>query len=215
MGIMWVTLLQPGNAGKDALPPTEVTLPPISNQTTVESTVYNIFSILEDLTPENIVKEAANFNILAIITASIVFALALIAIGKKARPIIGIFRGLSAVVYVIVNWILWFVPLGIMSLITSKLASTDNFLVLLSQLGMFVATVVVGLAVHFLFVLPGLYLIFVRKNPFKYLFAMTPALLTALGIASSSATLPVTEECVKTQGIPKRIYSFVLPLGAT
>jgi len=46
--------------------------------------------------------------------------------------------------------------------------------------------------------------------------AMAPAMLTAFSTASSSATLPVTMECVeKTAGVSNRVSSFVLPLGAT
>jgi Na+/H+-dicarboxylate symporter len=45
---------------------------------------------------------------------------------------------------------------------------------------------------------------------------VSPALLTAFSTASSSATLPVTMECVeKNAGVSNRISSFVLPLGAT
>jgi Na+/H+-dicarboxylate symporter len=45
---------------------------------------------------------------------------------------------------------------------------------------------------------------------------MFPALLTAFSTASSSATLPVTMDCVETgAGVSNRISSFVLPLGAT
>jgi Na+/H+-dicarboxylate symporter len=46
--------------------------------------------------------------------------------------------------------------------------------------------------------------------------AMAPAMLTAFSTASSSATLPVTMDCVeKNAGVSNRISSFVLPLGAT
>lgn len=45
---------------------------------------------------------------------------------------------------------------------------------------------------------------------------MAPALLTAFSTASSSATLPLTMNCVtKRVGVSKKISSFTLPLGAT
>jgi len=45
---------------------------------------------------------------------------------------------------------------------------------------------------------------------------MVPALLTAFSTASSSATLPLTMECVeKNAKVSNRTSSFVLPLGAT
>jgi Na+/H+-dicarboxylate symporter len=53
-------------------------------------------------------------------------------------------------------------------------------------------------------------------NPIRHYRAMAPALLTAFSTASSSATLPVTLDCVQQRaGVSPRTSSFVLPLGAT
>src|SRR5690606_18342118 len=55
-----------------------------------------------------------------------------------------------------------------------------------------------------------------RVNPFKHLRAMAPALLTAFSTASSTATLPVTMECLRqNSGVSDRVTNFVLPIGAT
>ena len=55
-----------------------------------------------------------------------------------------------------------------------------------------------------------------RVNPLRHYRAMAPALLTAFSTASSSATLPLTMECVeKNAGVSNRTTGFVLPLGAT
>ncbi|UCH84459.1 MAG: cation:dicarboxylase symporter family transporter, partial [Candidatus Latescibacterota bacterium] len=53
-------------------------------------------------------------------------------------------------------------------------------------------------------------------NPMRYVGSVSPALTTAFSTSSSSATLPVTLDCVEERaGIAPRISSFVLPLGAT
>ncbi|NOX58486.1 MAG: dicarboxylate/amino acid:cation symporter, partial [Planctomycetes bacterium] len=58
--------------------------------------------------------------------------------------------------------------------------------------------------------------IFGRTNPFRFMFQIRQALLTALATDSSSATLPVTIECVtKYGGVGKQTAGFVLPLGST
>jgi Na+/H+-dicarboxylate symporter len=55
-----------------------------------------------------------------------------------------------------------------------------------------------------------------EANPIRHFRAMAPALLTAFSTASSSATLPVNLDCVRTRaGVSDRVSSFVLPLGAT
>lgn len=57
--------------------------------------------------------------------------------------------------------------------------------------------------------------LFVRKNPFKLLGKMMPAYFTALGTQSSAATIPVTLEQTKRNGVSADIAGFVIPLCAT
>ena len=57
--------------------------------------------------------------------------------------------------------------------------------------------------------------LFVRKNPFKLLGKMMPAYFTALGTQSSAATIPVTLEQTKKNGVSSDIAGFVIPLCAT
>lgn len=57
--------------------------------------------------------------------------------------------------------------------------------------------------------------LFVRKKPFKLLGKMMPAYFTALGTQSSAATIPVTLEQTKKNGVSADIAGFVIPLCAT
>lgn len=57
--------------------------------------------------------------------------------------------------------------------------------------------------------------LFVRRNPFKLLVRMLPAYFTALGTQSSAATIPVTLEQTKKNGVSGDIAGFVIPLCAT
>ena len=57
--------------------------------------------------------------------------------------------------------------------------------------------------------------LFVRKNPFRLLGRMLPAYFTALGTQSSAATIPVTLEQTKKNGVSPDIAGFVIPLCAT
>lgn len=54
-----------------------------------------------------------------------------------------------------------------------------------------------------------------RRNPFKLIGKMLPAYFTALGTSSSAATIPVTLECVKKNGVSDEIAGFTVPLCAT
>jgi len=57
--------------------------------------------------------------------------------------------------------------------------------------------------------------IIARKNPFKCLWNMSSAYLTAFSICSSSATIPVTSACAKKNGIREDIVDFTIPLCST
>ena len=112
-----------------------------------------------------------------------------------------------------------FAPLGIFCLVTSKFGEAfaqGTFVAQLNQLFWYVVTVLAGLGIHALIVLPFILWFFTRRNPYEFIRQMSDALLTAFSTASSSATLPVTMECAeKNAGVSKRSTEFVLPLGAT
>ena len=75
-------------------------------------------------------------------------------------------------------------PIGIAFLLAGRIVGMANPEEAFLQLAWYMMTVLVGLAIHGLIVLPLIYVIFARKNPFKHIFHMTQALLTALGTAS-------------------------------
>jgi Na+/H+-dicarboxylate symporter len=105
-------------------------------------------------------------------------------------------------------------PLGVFFLMASATA-TQGFDVF-RLLGWYMLTVALALALHALVVLPLILRFIAGRNPYEFAKAMSPALLTAFGSASSNATLPLTLANVEQRaGISNRVGSFVLPLGAT
>jgi Na+/H+-dicarboxylate symporter len=112
--------------------------------------------------------------------------------------------------------VIWYSPIGIMFLIAAEIVSMKDPIEELQALGLYMATVLAGLAIHGAIILPGIYLVIVRRNPFKYLYGLLQALLTAFGTASSSATLPITYRCLENNNkIDSRVTRFLLPVGAT
>lgn len=84
-------------------------------------------------------------------------------------------------------------------------------------LGLFFKVIVVIFAMHvllllFQFITAGA---IVKKNPFKALYTMMPAYMTALGTQSSAATIPVTLMQAKKNGVDDDVADFVIPLCAT
>jgi proton glutamate symport protein len=114
----------------------------------------------------------------------------------------------------ITDLVMRFAPLGVFALVAKTVASTG--LEAFAPLAAFFFTVVAALAIHFLIILPLLLRFLGGVKPLRHYRAVSPALLTAFSTASSSATLPVTMECVeKNAGVSNKTTSFVLPLGAT
>ncbi|PNI54604.1 SLC1A1 isoform 3, partial [Pan troglodytes] len=125
------------------------------------------------------------------------------------------FNALSDATMKIVQIIMCYMPLGILFLIAGKIIEVEDWEIF-RKLGLYMATVLTGLAIHSIVILPLIYFIVVRKNPFRFAMGMAQALLTALMISSSSATLPVTFHCAEENNqVDKRITRFVLPVGAT
>ena len=87
---------------------------------------------------------------------------------------------------------------------------------LIGPLGSYMGVVFFGLLLHMVVVLPLILWLLGGVNPYAFMAKMKPALLTAFGTDSSSATLPVTMETAELEaGCSKRASNFVLPLGST
>lgn len=86
-----------------------------------------------------------------------------------------------------------------------------------SILTVFIKIIGVIFVIHILLLLLqyGIAALFAHKNPFKMLAVMLPAYFTALGTQSSAATIPVTLEQSKRNGVSDEIAGFVIPLCAT
>ena len=175
----------------------------------------SIVEIFHRMVPVNLFKAAVDGQLLGLIFFSLLFGFFITKLPEKARAIqFGFWESLNSLILSITNFIISFAPYGVFGLVTPTLMKVG--IETLSVMGTFALTVALGLLIHSLVVLPLLLRLFAKINFIDHYRAMTPALLTAFSTASSSATLPLTMECVtKRAGVSKKIGSFTLPLGAT
>jgi solute carrier family 1 (neuronal/epithelial high affinity glutamate transporter), member 1 len=172
--------------------------------------------VLSLVTPPNIVKAAAELQLLPVIVFCLLFAAALTTLGPKGRPLIAFFDSLNEVMMKLVVWIMYLAPIGIFALIGARLGQAGGgaaFIAEMRAVGLYVLTVLGGLAVHSAVLIAVMFLLAGRG--WEYLAGMLRALITAFGTASSSATLPLTMECAAENEVDQRAVRFVIPLGAT
>lgn len=122
---------------------------------------------------------------LGLVTFCIVFGSVLNTIGQKGRVIKEFFEGIFEVLMKLTAVVMWLSSVGMCSIITGKLLGIANLYEILSQLAMFVFCVSLGLAFHQLVMLPALYFLYLRKNPFAFYANLVDPWITAFGVSSS------------------------------
>ncbi|XP_077110653.1 excitatory amino acid transporter 5-like [Ranitomeya variabilis] len=155
-------------------------------------------------------------NVLGIVIFSATIGLLLGKMGERGSPLINVCQCLNEAVMKIVAVAVWYFPFGIVFLIAGKILEMEDPYVIGRKLGLYAQGLLAGLTIHGVFLLPLLYLIITRKNPFSFIKGILQALLIALATSSSSATLPITLKCLlENNKIDRRVARFVLPVGAT
>jgi Na+/H+-dicarboxylate symporter len=175
----------------------------------------DVADIFLRMIPENIVKAAAEGQMLGLIFFAILFGYFMTHLPHDfAEPLLKFWNGVFHVMMKMTEWIMKFAPIGVFGLVGGVIAEVG--LKAAGPLAVFAIAVLAALALHAFVTLPLLLKIVGRVSPIKTLVGASQALLTAFSTASSSATLPVTIECVEDRiGVSNKISSFVLPLGAT
>ena len=175
----------------------------------------DITGIFLRMVPTNIVEAAANGQMLGLIFFGLLFGFFLTQIAKDKKAVLLTFwNAILEVMMKMTDWVMKFAPIGVFGLVAKVVASTG--LAAFLPLAYFFFTVIFALAVHMFGVMPLALKYLGKVKPLRHYKAMTPAILTSFSTSSSSATLPITLECVeKNAGVSNRTSSFVLPLGAT
>uniref|UniRef100_A0A8D0FXG8 Amino acid transporter n=1 Tax=Strix occidentalis caurina TaxID=311401 RepID=A0A8D0FXG8_STROC len=155
-------------------------------------------------------------NVLGIVIFSATIGLLLGKMGERGTPLVNVCQCLNEAVMKIVSMAVWYFPFGIVFLIAGKILEMEDPSIIGQKLGLYAITVVSGLVIHGLVLLPLLFVLITKKNPFAFIQGILQALLIALATSSSSATLPITLKCLlENNGIDRRVARFVLPVGAT
>ena len=184
----------------------------------------DFLDVFREMVPPNVIAAASQGKLLGLIVVSLLIGFFLSkADNEPARLIKTFTQGVYDLTLAITELVLKLAPIGIIGLIAAtlgeqyaKLVPDGRLAVFVTGLTTFAGAALLALAFHFLVTMPLILIFVARVNPIRHYKAMAPALLTAFSTASSSATLPLTIDCVeKRAGVSNKTSSFVLPLGAT
>jgi Na+/H+-dicarboxylate symporter len=175
----------------------------------------SVLDSIKGIVPSNMVDAALNTKMIGLVLFSILFGFFLARIAQPYRDnVYGFWHGLFLVMMRMTGFVMFLAPIGVFGLI-AKVVATSGFQAGHSLL-LFTGCVVAGLLLYGFVALPVLLSLVARVRPWRLYPAMAPALLTAFSTASSSATLPLSLECLEQRAkVSPRIAGFVMPVGAS
>lgn len=175
----------------------------------------SIKTIILKIIPPNIFEALSTSQMLGLIFFSLLFGYVLTKIeGEPGAVLKHFWKAVYECMIKITHLIMKLLPIGVFCLVAKEFAETGFSS--LKSLGFFWIVMMGSLAVHALITLPLLLKFVAKVNPLLHFKAMGSAMITAFCTSSSSATLPVTIDCLqKKAGVSSKIASLVAPLGAS
>jgi len=208
VGLVAVNLIRPGD-GFDLQSATLV------KKDIAQSSLGAFFMDMLKNTFKNPFESLAKGDVLGVIAFALLLGGATTTLpAATARPLIGLMEALNEAMMKLTGAVMWLAPLGVLALVADVVRSQGADA--LRSLLEYSLTVLVGLGVHGLLVLPLIGWVLGGWAPLRLMRALEKPIAVSFSTASSSATLPVTLETLERDlGLAPRVVRFVVPLGAT
>jgi proton glutamate symport protein len=199
IGLVAVNITRPGDGLSLPTEPSEIT-----------ATAQGWREILLHLVPESVIQAMATGDVLQIVVFSIVFGIGLGLLGERGKPLVHVCELVAETMFKFTNIIMHYAPIGVGAAMAYTVG--HGSLSVLINLGLLVLTLYGALIVLILFVFLPIALMF--KVPIrKFVRAVREPAIIAFSTTSSEAALPRAMEVLERLGVPRRIVSFILPLG--
>ncbi len=172
---------------------------------------FSLKTFISHVFPRSIAEAMANNEILQIVVFSLFFGFALAGVKRAGYTrITDTVDELAKVMFKITDYVMAFAPIGVFAAIAS--AITTNGLSLLADYAKLIAEFYLGIALLWVLLFAAGYL-FLGRSVFTLGKLIREPILLAFSTASSESAYPKTMEALEKFGAPKRVSSFVLPLG--
>ncbi len=204
IGLAVVNLTKPGAGVALAATNTDVlkTISQSHPKTLVE-TIVHVF-------PSSVIEAMVRGDVLQIVAFSVLFALAVSAVGEKGKPIVRAMDSLSQVMFKFTNYVMLFAPIGVGAAMAHTVGTQG--LVVLVNLGKLIGSLYLALLI-FIFLIFGLVIWIARIPVRQFVRAMREPAALAFATTSSESALPKAMESMERFGVPPDIVGFVMPTG--
>jgi proton glutamate symport protein len=203
IGLFFVNALRPG----DGL---AIGQPLSADLAQAAQTKLSFGGFIEHLLPTSFFDAAAKGDVLQIVLFSVVFGLGVLLAGESGKPVLRFCEGLTATMFKYTELIMYLAPIGVGAAMAGAVA--EHGVTVLLPMAKLVGTLYLSLLVFTgLVLLPGLWWARVRIGAFFS--ELRPSLALAFATTSSESAYPSALASLEKMGVPKRISSFVLPLG--
>ena len=160
--------------------------------------------------PSSVIEAMVRGDVLQIVAFSVLFALAVSAVGEKGKPIVRAMESLSQVMFKFTNYVMMFAPIGVGAAMAHTIGTQG--LGVLMNLGKLVLSLYLALII-FVVVVFGLVILIARVPLRKFARAVREPAALAFATTSSESALPKAMESMERLGVPRHIVGFVMPTG--
>jgi proton glutamate symport protein len=178
--------------------------------TLVKTQPQGFRELLVHIFPSSVADAAVRGDVLQIVAFTVLFALAVSAMGERAAPIVRGCEALSQVMFKFTNYVMMFAPIGVGAAMAHTIAT--NGLEVLKNLSLLIGSLYLALVILIVFVFGTVVLI--AKVPLRqFLKAVREPFTIAFATTSSESALPKAMENMERLGVPRRVVGFVMPTG--
>jgi proton glutamate symport protein len=189
-----------------------LTLPSATGAAPIAARPQTWQEILLHTVPESAIMAMAQGELLQLVVFSIVFALALGMIGERGQPVLTFCEALAETMFKFTNIVMKYAPIGVGAAIAYTVGR-GGLSVLVSLASLLIT--LYGTLLAFLVLVLGPVMLLFRVPIAKFIKAVREPAVIAFTTTSSEAALPRAMESMERLGCPRKITSFVLPLGYT
>src|SRR5881398_3183778 len=204
IGLAVVNLTKPGTGVSLAATNTDVVKAiSESHAKTLVETIVHVF-------PSSVIEAMVRGDVLQIVAFSVLFALAVSAVGEKGKPVVRAMDSLSQIMFKFTNYVMMFAPIGVGAAMAHTIGTQGPGV--LVNLGKLILSLYLALIIFVVLVF-GIVAFIVRLPIRQFFRAVREPAALAFATTSSESALPKAMQAMERFGVPRHIVGFVMPTG--